>query len=180
MGGNRKEADKRRQSKAAAKTKARKTMIKKTPSPTAKTDFLDSIEIGADIFSDEDWLFWVCHGINCIISDMSVGTWTPMFDDIYGEWGAIYWTPLEVTQAVMDKYNLSPGAESWPNEAKSALSWAVQDRKIVYMYYRESLRRLTAAHGGDADIEKMARAPHNPLVWALFDFLKGKIANRKH
>ena len=172
MGGNKQQAAQRRQAKAAIKAKERKAMGKKTPPPAANP--LNTIQVDDASFPTEDMIFWVAHGINCITSDYDTGTWTPMFDEIYR--GHLP-TPEAITQAVMDRYNV-PNKE-WPHEAKAALAWAVQERHIVYVYYKEAVRRLTAAHGGDADIEGMARAPHNPLVWALFDYLKTKILNRK-
>ena len=151
-------------------------MPKKTPL-VAQPNPLDSVEITPEIFPEEDFLFWVCHGINSIVSDYDNGVWTPLFDGIYA---GVLPDAETVIQTVMDKYNQAKGGpDAWPHEGKAALAWAVSDRKIVYIYYRESLRRLTAAHGGDADIEGKARSPHNPLVWALFDYMKNKVLNRK-
>lgn len=179
MGGNTKQQAKRRNIKAAAKARERKHMDKKTLPPAAKPNLLNAMKISDDLFSDEQMAFWLCHGANCILSDYDNGVWTPMFEGIYE--GTVP-SSGEITQAILDKYNAPDvaGIDNWPQEAKSALAWAVSDRNVVYVYYREAHRRLLAAHGGDADIEALARAPHNPLVWALFNFLKQQTLNHKN
>lgn len=177
MGGNKQQQAQRRQAKAAEKARLRKDIKKSAPVTPTKASGLDAIEVGPDIFPEADFIFWVCHGINCIVSDYENGTWTPLFEGIYA---GVMPDAEAVIQAVMDKYNTGKANNEWPHEAKAALAWAVSDRKVVYIYYREALRRLTAAHGGDANIEGMARSPHNPLVWALFDYMRSKVLNRKH
>jgi hypothetical protein len=174
MGGNTKEAAKRRQAKEAMKAKARKAkaMPKKTPPPVAKPSLLDALKVDTDTFTDDQLVFWICHGINFLVSGYEAGTWTPMFEGIYAPGNPVP-TRESITQAIIDKYNDHP--DSWPQEGKAALAWAMSERKIVFMYYMESMRRLTAAFGGDADIEGMAKSPHNVLVWALFSYLKDKI-----
>lgn len=153
-------------------------MEKKIPPPAAKPNPVNALKIPQDVFPDDQMTFWICHGINCILSDYDNGVWSPMFESIYeGKLPA----SAEITQTILDKYNApsSAGIDNWPQEAKSALAWAVSDRNVVYVYYREAHRRLMAAHGGDADIEGKAMAPHNPLVWALFNYLKQQTLNHK-
>ena len=179
MGGNTKQQAHRRQVKAATKARERKHMEKKTPPPAAKQSPLDAMKISHELFSVDQMTFWISHGINCILSDYDNGVWTPMFEGIYeGHLPA----SAEITQTILNKYNApdSAGIDKWPLEAKSALAWAVSDRNVVYVYYREAHRRLMAAHGGDADIEALARAPHNPLVWALFNYMKQQTLNHKN
>lgn len=156
-------------------------MEKKIPPPAAKPNPVNSLMITQDMFPDEQMAFWICHGINCILSDYDNGVWSPMFESIYEGNGPSSPASAEITQKILDKYNApsSAGIDNWPQEAKSALAWAVSDRNVVYVYYREAHRRLMAAHGGDADIEGKARAPHNPLVWALFNYLKQQTLNHK-
>lgn len=153
-------------------------MEKKIPPPTAKPNPLDAMKITEAMFTDAHMSFWICHGINCILSDYDNGVWAPMFDGIYN--GQVL-SSGEITQTILDKYNApdAAGIDKWPLEAKSALAWAVSDRNVVYVYYREACRRLADAHGEDADIEALARAPHNPLVWALFNYMKQQTMNRK-
>lgn len=179
MGGNANQQAKRRHAKAASKARDRKHMEKKIPPPAAKPNPMDALKITDTIFPDEQMAFWICHGINCILSDYDNGVWSPMFEGIYN---GILPVSGEITQTILSKYNSSDsaGIDHWPIEAKSALAWAVSDRNVVYVYYREAHRRLTAAHGGDADIEAMAQAPHNPLVWALFNFMKQQTLNHKN
>lgn len=177
MGGNRQQAAQKRQGRNVAKAKARRHQQTKSSVLPVQRDPLAAMKIGPETFSDADMVFWVCHGINHILSDYTEGTWTPMFPGIYPEEGGVLPDPEDVPGLIMERYNTNVTA--WPHEAKAALAWAVQDRNVVYVYYREAIRRLSAAHGGDANIEGMARAPHNPLVWALFDYMKNKVLNRK-
>lgn len=173
---NKELANQRRRQRRAEKSKARiaqKTVRHVPGSPAAS---LAAMTIGTDLFSDHDMVFWICHGINCILSDYGSGTWTPMFEEIYSATPVLP-TPDGIIQTVMDRYNTD--ANKWPHEAKAALAWAVQDRNIIFTYHREAIRRLTAAYGGDADIATMAISPHQTLVWALFDYMRSKVLNRR-
>ena len=174
---NRELANQKRRQRAGEKAKSRKAMPKKTPPPVAKS--LGSMNIAPELFTDDQQLWWIAHGVNCIVSDYDKGIWTPLFEGIYATDGSPIQIPAaeDIAQIIMDKYNVKD--KEWPQEAKSALAWTVQDRQIVYVYYMEAMRRLTAAHGGDAEIEAMSRQPHNPIVWALFSYLKEKILKRK-
>lgn len=181
MGGNAKLQAHRRQVKAAAKARDRKGkhMEKKNLPSDAKPKSLDALKITEAMFPDDQMVWWIAHGVNNILSDYDNGVWSPMFEGIYEGHLPVLG---EITQAILSKYNApdAAGIDHWPLEAKSALAWAVSDRNVVYVYYREAHRRLMAAHGGDADIEAMARAPHNPLVWALFNYMKQQTLNHKN
>lgn len=165
---------KKRKQKANLKHKVERKGIKRSAGmqKTHKSSGLP--EVSLEEFSDEQMRLWICHGVNCIVSDYDKGVWKPLFEGIYE--GRVP-EPEDIAQMVMDKYNLKEG--EWPPEAKSALAWTVQERNVVFLYYKEALRRLTAAHGGDADIEGLSRQPHNPIVWALFAYMKEKILKRK-
>ena len=175
MGGNRELANQKRQQKAAERAKTRKALPRKKIPPAATgLGRLNQMDVSQEAFSDEAWLFWVAHGVNCIVSDYDNGIWTPLFEGIYE--GNLP-DPEDIAQTVMDKYNVNQ--QEWPVEAKAALAWTVNERSITYVYYREALRRLAAAHGEDANLESLSREPHNPIVWAIFAYLKDKILKRK-
>ena len=157
------------------KQKGQRKGVKKAPLPTSSSpNPLRSINVSSEAFSDTDLNFWICHGVNCIVSDYDNGNWTPLFEGIYE--GNLP-DPEDIAQTVMDKYNVNQ--QEWPVEAKAALAWTVNERSITYVYYREALRRLAAAHGEDANLEALSREPHNPIVWAIFAYLKDKILKRK-
>jgi len=177
VGGKNKElANMKRRQKAAEKAKVRRATKKYTPaSPVQGMGNQSGImNVSLEDFPEEAHLFWLAHGVNCIVSDYDKGTWSPLFEGIYEGNSP---DPESIAQAIMDKYNVND--KEWPVEAKSALAWTVTERHVVYVYYREAIRRLTAAHGGDADIESMSRQPHNPIVWAMFAYLKEKTLKRK-
>lgn len=125
-------------------------------------------------FSDAQWVFWLAHGVNYLISDYDKGLWTPLFTGIY-ETPPRLPTPEEIAQGVMGKYH---DTKEWPLEAKAALAWTVSDRKLIFVYYLESLRR-TRGEQPEVDVEALVREPHNPQVWSVFNFLKQKILHRR-
>lgn len=131
-------------------------------------------------FSEHDEAFWKCHGINCILSDYKTGNWTPLFEEIYVDGGRV--PSLEdIAQRVADKFNVGQrGANDWPGNAKIAMAWAVHERNIIHVYYQEAIRRLKASFGQEADVETLAKQPHQPMVWLLFDYMQNKIQNRKN
>lgn len=183
MGGDKKKQAHSRQVKAAERARERKNMERKSHPSVYKPNPMKVVQIPQDVFSDAQMSFWVCHGINYILSDYDNGVWSPMFEGIYDDISMSgLMQPGDITQTILDKYNVSgtSGIDDWPVEAKSALAWAVSDRSVVYVYYREAIRRLAAAHGGtDSDIDMMAKGPHQPLVWALFNFLKQQTMRHK-
>jgi len=138
--------------------------MKKAPPKTSK--------ITEAVFSNERMAFWAAHGINCILSDYSKGTWTPLFEAIY-ESGPVTLTPEEVSGTLMGRFG--PQGIGWPLEAKAAFSWMIQKREVMYAYYRTATR-LLKDNDFSCDAEELAVQPHNSIVWGLFDELKQKIA----
>lgn len=122
-------------------------------------------------FSDDDMLFWICHGINYLVSDYRQGLWKPLFDIIYED------PPPEpdlIVRAVMHEY----GEDTEVLEGKAALAWTLQGREQLYSYAREALRRVKEKNPDCRvdDLENKVREPHNSQVWELFDQVKQAIA----
>jgi hypothetical protein len=135
-----------------------------------------SAKAKADSFSDEDYLFWLTHGVNYLVSNYEQGTWTPLFPSIY-ENPPVMPEPEDVARGIMEKFNA--GGPEWPLEGKAALAWAVTDKNVVYVYYRETVRRLRT-NDPTCDPEAVCRTAFNGVIWQVFGFLKEKLLNRKH
>ena len=123
----------------------------------------------------EDFLFWVAHGVNYLLSDYSTGTWSPMFEVIY-ESGTVPPQLSEVQKAVMARFG--PDNGEWPPEGRAALAWTVQGLKPVYTFYLDAKRRVLAADDSGEDVEVLVRKPFFSPVWETFDFLKEQLATR--
>lgn len=121
-------------------------------------------------FTQDELIFWLAHGVNFLLSDRTNGVWNPLLDSIYE--GSLP-SPEGIAKAIIAKY----GETDWSLEAKAALAWSVQSRDVVFVYKTECLRRLKAA--GVADPEKASRAPHNEVVWDVFDGLKTAMLENK-
>ena len=124
----------------------------------------EPLVVTPEMFPDDQYHFWLAHGINYILSNYEEGLWEPLFPDIYGENPTI---PTEVAQVLVDKGldNAATGNTSRPYQV--AIAWAVTPRNVVYIYYREVLRRLLISDP-KCDAETMAVLPGQPVVWEVF------------
>ena len=157
---------KRRQRAVSLKNQKRKQKASVSRKPPVL-----STDVTPEMFPDTQMFFWLAHGVNHILSDHEKGLWTPLFEGIYE--GNLS-SPNAIAEGLMAKY---AGVTEWPIEAKAAIGWAVSNRKIVYIYYKEALRRLAACHP-EEELETMAIQPHQPEVWSLFAYMKNKVLNR--
>lgn len=167
--------DARRKQKVAAKKKQRdkkRAALRKGQASTKPKSGLP--EVDADVFTPEELVFWLAHGVNYLVSDLSEGLWDPLFEGIYEDPPRLP-DPEEIAGAVMAKYQ---GVKEWPNEGKAALAWSVHDRSVVYIYSREAYRRIQAS-SPDADPMVHAKEPANSTIWSMFEYLKTKILNRR-
>jgi len=155
---------KRKQKKALKRTRRTKARTPKAPvsrkAPTVN-------------WPADEFLFWVAHGANYILSDYANGTWQPLFENIY-EGGA---PPSlnKMQSAIMAKFG--PDNGDWPPEGRAVLAWTVQTVQAVYTFYQDSKRRAEG-HDPEGDIEALVRQPHYSPVWEAFDFLKQQLAAR--
>lgn len=121
------------------------------------------------VLSDEDYLFWLCHGANYLASDSSTGVWAPIFEDIYQ--GTLP-NPESVAQKVLATYQEALETEGkFGGVPRAVLAWTVTDRNIVSVYKHEAVRRLREKDP-ECEAEVLARTPHNPVVWSLMDKVK--------
>ena len=178
MGGKNKElvAQKRRQVAAAREAeRRRKAAIKKEKlkgGTSTSSVRQEALKLTDDQFPDDTHLFWLCHGVNYIVSNHEQAIWNPLFPEIYEGKLPI---PEAVAERVVNKY--SEFAE-WPIEGKAALGWTVQSKEVVYVYYKEAHRRLMSRYP-DGDAEELCRQPHDLVLWGLFNFLKERLLPTK-
>lgn len=181
---------KRKQASAAKDTERRKTNRKKREAETLRLKKskvvppVGSSEPTKEQFSDEQEIWWRCNGVNFIISDHDQGIWTPLFPEIYTENGGTLPELSTIAERVVGKYS---EFTEWPLEGKAALGWTIQSRSVIFVYFKEALRRLAARHP-DGNAEELCKLPHDPVIWGLFNFLKEhllpskvkKAAHEKH
>lgn len=170
---NKELATQKRRQAAAEREKARRKALSKKKAEAkpkkATSPVSGEVQVTDEQFSDDQHLFWLCHGVNYLVSDHNQGLWTPLFPEIYE--GTLP-QPEQVADRVVVKYSAYP--KEWPLEGKAALGWTVQSKEVVYVYYKESLRRLAARHP-DGDAEALCKLAHDPVVWGLFHFLKDRL-----
>ncbi len=124
------------------------------------------------VLSDEDYLFWLCHGANYLASDSETGVWSPIFDDIYaGEMP----DAESVARKVLDNYKdaLLEEDGKFGGVPRAVLAWTVTEKHIVSVYKYEVVRRLLEKDP-ECDAESLARTPYNAVIWALMDKVKAK------
>lgn len=124
------------------------------------------------LLSDEDYLFWLCHGANYLASDSETGVWAPVFDDIYaGEMP----DAESVARKVLGYYSEVVLEEDgkFGGVPRAVLAWTVTEKHIVSVYKYEVVR-LLLAKDPECDAESLARTPHNAVIWALMDKVKAR------
>ncbi len=171
MGGKNKDknASKRRQRDSMKKIARSKEIARRPPMPPPRHGVH---QISSELFPDEDYWFWLAHGVNCVVSDYDQGIWSPLVEDLYTEGYKLGQDDL--LARISDRY----GAKDWPVEGKAALAWAASERTVVYIYMMEAMRRMQTAYPDDDFPQLSIRKPHNPVVWELFNFMKGKLLSR--
>lgn len=122
--------------------------------------------------SEREMNFWRAHGVNYILSDYDEAIWKPMFS-IYD--GGAMPDLNSVAKDVMDMFG--PDSGNWPPEGRAALGWAISPGQVLAVYYMEAKRRILEKHP-DETIEDYLHAPHNPVVWELFNYLKTELASK--
>jgi|APSaa5957512622_1039677.scaffolds.fasta_scaffold08481_8 hypothetical protein len=116
--------------------------------------------------TDDEYVFWLCHGANFLASDEATGAWEPIFEDIYAE-GTPVPAPEVVAQRVMDRYSEEIASEgSLSGVPQSVLAWSVTEKSSIRIYKFEAERRLTEKDP-ECDAPTLARQPHNPAVWGV-------------
>jgi hypothetical protein len=181
MGSKNKElaTQKRKQAAALKEAVRRKELAKKKAILAGKKKSVEGTpfafpQVSEEQFSENSQIFWLCHGVNYLISDMAKGLWTPLFPEIYE--GTLI-SPEEIAQRVVTHF--SSYEKEWPIEGKAALHWTIVPKNVVYVYYKESLRRISARYP-ESDPEMVCKEPHNLVLWGLFNFMKEQLLDPKN
>jgi len=126
--------------------------------------------------TDEEYVFWLCNGVNYLLSDAETGVWDPMFEGIYEGRQP---EAEGVAQAVMARFaDEIESPDDLSGIAQVVLAWTMTEKSNVRIYKYEAERRIqekmrwpgNAEHNpadDGLDAEALARQPHNPTVWAL-------------
>lgn len=130
------------------------------------------LQITTHTFPEVTFQFWLAHGVNYLLSDYEKNIWTPMFESIYQ--GKLL-TPTEINRKLMERFS---DMHAWTLSARAALAWTVTDRAVIYVYYKETLRRAQSYYQDD-DVDSRIREPQNVIVWSVFNLLKNKLSRGK-
>ena len=154
--------------KKALKDARRRAAMRKPPPRTSRE---------APPLSDEQFAFWLAHGVNYMASDYAEATWTPVLEGLYE--GKSY-SKEDILEALTAKYGVD--GLLWPMEAKAAFAWILQGRAVVQAYVHAAIKSVEAKDPagsvGDSLPEELVLLPHNGTVWELFDSLKKTIVSR--
>ena len=125
--------------------------------------------------TDEDYIFWLCHGVNYLMSDADEGLWTPMFEGIYdGNLPAGDIIPNKVMARFPDAFGEDGDLTGLP---MAVLAWTITDKSTMRIYRHEAenrIRRTLGATEPDLNAEAVARQPHQPQVWDLINQVKAR------
>lgn len=129
-----------------------------------------------EVFPLSNQLFWLAHGVNCLLSDYRRGVWTPLFEGIYE--GHLPNSREEIQLTVLQRF---AGQKEWAPEAKAALAWTVSSPKLLHVYWHEAMRRMQRAHPDlePHEVEPLIRRPADGCVWDLFHYLMRNLLQRK-
>lgn len=121
--------------------------------------------------TDDEYVFWLCHGANYMASDEKNGVWDPIFDIYEGE---PLPDPEGIPQAILPRYR-SDFESEYPLQGSGAavLAWTVTDKQTIRIYRHEAMRRLLEKDP-ECDAEAVARKPHNPTVWGMMAQIKAR------
>jgi len=136
------------------------------------------------MFSDEQFRFWLAHGVNYLVSDYENGLWDPLFPSIYEgkEIGA-----ETMAQAITEKFApLADKDKHWPKEGRTAMSWSLMTREVVFVYYREALRRqketlkksTSSYDTSNEAVLKLVISQGNATVWEVFKFMVDQVRDK--
>jgi len=174
-----KQAAKSRQQKAEKRARGRKARVgrrrdKHVADVVRRGKVLKAANLmkGADQvpdITDEEYVFWLCHGANYIASSEDEGLWEPIFEGIYE--GRLP-EPEGIAHTAMARYAEEMGSEETLHGVpRSVLAWTVSEKSAVRIYKFEAEKRIRDKNP-ECDAEAEARQPHNPVVWGIMAEVK--------
>ena len=121
--------------------------------------------------TDEEYLFWLCHGINFLMSNDEEGIWDPMFDGIYE--GQIP-SEEQIVEKITKVFDLE-SEEPLTTVGQAVVGWSVSERNTIRIFKFEAERRIREKFP-ELDAAEEAAKPHNPVVWSLLSQVTQSVA----
>ena len=145
-------AEKKRQKKALQKNRRRKAILKSGANKKAT----ESMEVSTALFSEDEHLFWIAHGVNFLMSDYDEGSWSPLFPEAYDPAATLSF------EFLADRLKPLSELESMTPNQKAALAYAFQNRTAHYAFKLGAERAVKDKEGVSA------KDPHQPFVWEMY------------
>lgn len=153
---NKREAEKRRRHKQERQRRSRRAKKERWKSKLSLVrDMIPAI-------SEEDAIFWRCHGVNYLMSNLQDGLWDPPFEDIYD--GHLP-SPEAIPSRLAARDDVSP----------IVMAWALAEKRVLGIYKSYIETRLRES--GVEDPEKVARKPHQAVVWSWLENIRDQLEN---
>lgn len=123
---------------------------------------------------EAEYLFWLCHGANFLVSDAENGVWSPLFEGIYE--GRL---PDEehLAQGIIKHFSMDTEGTPSP-EALAVLAWTVSDASAIRVYRFEALNRMKKKDP-DCDAEAAIKKPGNAVVWDLMNQVRDRVLSQQ-
>ena len=157
-----KTALKRKQKKAAL---AKRAIAKKTKSRRVRKS--------KPLMLPEEYVFWVMHGCNFLVSDYDNGVWNPIFPEIYE---GVTPQAEKVAERILDWFK--------DKEDKTleqlVIGWTAQEVKVIHIYYLGSIKGARDANPNlpPGEVLDEARKPMCSTTWEVFNMLKTDMSAR--
>lgn len=139
----------------------------------------------------DEYAFWVCHGVNMMISDYHQGVWEPLFP-IYNEEPCP--EPIAIAQGVLRHFEGVTTGTFQEQVQHVCIGWTVQPREVLATYIQEAQHRLAKSLMGEElttsnrkklfalkdgpEVAAMLKAPHQPIVWKMMAEIKDQMLAR--
>ena len=157
---------------AVYKLKNSKKRVEKLASQLKTLRAAELMKDGVQVpdITDDEYVFWLCHGANFLASNEEEGLWEPIFEGIYN--GRLP-DPETVAKTVLDKYaaEMEADSEEFTGIPHSVLAWTLTEKSMIRVYKYEAERRLLEKDP-ECDAAELARQPHNPVVWGVMAEIK--------
>ena len=166
---------KRNRKARVAKFKAQRQRMKAHARKAAEAAALMAGGVDVPDITDDEYVFWLCNGVNYLLSDAETGVGSPMFEGIYEGRQP---EAEGVAQAVMARFaDEIESPDDLTGDAQVVLAWTMTEKQNVRIYKYEAEKRLRHLDP-DSDAEQLARQPHNATVWALMLEVKERSLER--
>lgn len=106
-------------------------------------------------FTDEDHRFWVAHGANYLSSNLKEGIWNPLFESLYTG-------HVPGSDEILERCSGSQNKEM-------ILAWVILPKFLIYLFYQNMAIKMRKFCSDMAEAKSVARKPHHPLVWEMFN-----------